>query len=142
MTGPKVIAATALGLSLSMAFAAHAATPIGRWETQAEQGQVEFYDCNGKLCGRALPNAELLKGPVLKDARNKNPALRDRPLNGLQIISDFAGGPVKWTGGAIYRPEDGNTYKGKIELVDANTLKMTGCVFEPLCKTYVWKRAQ
>ena len=142
MTAPRMIAAMALGLSLTFALSANAASPVGRWVTQAEKGQVEFFECGAKLCGRALPDAELLKGPVLKDARNKNPALRDRPLNGLQIISDFAGGPTVWSGGAIYRPEDGNTYKGKIELLDANTLKMTGCVFEPLCKTYIWKRVQ
>jgi uncharacterized protein (DUF2147 family) len=140
MTAPKLIASMTLGLSLSLAFAAQAASPIGKWQTASEKGQVEFFDCGGKLCGRALPDAELLKGPALKDSRNKNPALRERPLNGLQIISDFAGGPVAWTGGAIYRPEDGNTYKGRIELLDANTLKMTGCVIEPLCKSYVWKR--
>lgn len=125
----------------SSSVAAGAGGPVGLWLTPDDHGQVEVFACGGELCGRIVTSDQLKANPGLKDAANKDPALRGRPLKGLVMMKNFAGGPAHWTGGAIYRPQDGGTYQGTLDLVDANTLKLKGCVAAPLCRTQVWKRA-
>jgi uncharacterized protein (DUF2147 family) len=114
----------------------------GRWRSHDEDGMLEIYECGGKLCGRGMPTPEeMVAAANAKDVKNPDPALRNRPLNGIEVLQDFGGGPRVWTGGKIYRPQDGHTYNGRIELLDDNTLKLTGCVMAPLCKSIIWKRA-
>jgi uncharacterized protein (DUF2147 family) len=58
------------------------------------------------------------------------------------LISGFTADGDAWSGGKIYNPDDGKTYKAKVTPVDANTLKVRGCVFVPLCKTQTWTRVR
>lgn len=132
--------ALSVGLMAAMTGAADANNLVGRWQTPSEQGYIDLYECGSKICGRGVPTEAQKAGPDVKDVKNHDPALRNRSLNGLEILHDFAGGPTVWTGGAIYRPADGNTYSGKLELLDSSTMRMTGCVMAPLCKSYVWKK--
>ncbi len=37
-------------------------------------------------------------------------------------------GEDRWTGGEIYDPNSGNTYKGTMRLIDRNTLKLRGYI--------------
>lgn len=125
----------------SSSVAAGASSPVGIWLTPEDHGQIEVYPCGGKLCGKILISDKLRANPGLKDEANKDPALRNRPLKGLVIMTGFNGGPARWTGGAIYRPQDGGTYQGTIDLVEPVTLKLKGCVVAPICQTQTWKRA-
>lgn len=146
MTTRTAALALLTGLALAASGPSTAATPAGSpagvWLTPEDRGQVQLFDCGDRLCGRIVTSDQLRANPDLKDANNRNPALRDRPLKALTLIRDFSGGPRVWKGGSIYRPQDGGTYKGTLEMIDANTLKMTGCVAAPLCKTQVWKRVR
>jgi uncharacterized protein (DUF2147 family) len=136
------LAATLLVVSAGGTTAAPTgASPVGLWLTPDDHGQIEVFACGSKLCGRIVTSDKLRADPGLKDAANKDPALRDRPLKGLVIMTGFNGGPARWTGGAIYRPQDGGAYQGTIDLIDARTLKLKGCIVAPLCQTQVWKRA-
>jgi uncharacterized protein (DUF2147 family) len=138
----NAVPALAVVLLIGSATTAAAAPAAGQWRSQTEDGVIEIYDCGEKLCGRGMPTPEQRAAAVnLRDVKNPDPALRSRPLNGIEVLQGFAGGPKVWTGGSIYRPQDGKTYKGRIELVDDNTLKLTGCVMEPFCKSIIWKRA-
>lgn len=145
MMPPRPVVALAATLLVASAggstAASPAASPVGLWLTPDDHGQIEVFACGSKLCGRIVTSDKLRANPGLKDAANKDPALRDRPLKGLVLMKNFAGGPARWTGGAIYRPQDGGAYQGTIDLVDASTLKLKGCVVAPLCQTQVWKRA-
>ncbi len=99
-------------------------------------------ECGQALCGKIVTSDRIKFDASLPDARNKDPALRGRPLKDLQILQGFTGGPAEWKGGVVYNPEDGGTYKGSIRLVDPDTLRLTGCIFAPLCKTEVWRRVK
>jgi uncharacterized protein (DUF2147 family) len=92
------------------------------------------------LCGKVVTSDRIKADPALADTKNRNAALRARPLKDLQILQGFTGGPPQWKGGTVYNPEDGGTYKGSIKLVDPDTLRLTGCIFAPLCKTETWRR--
>jgi uncharacterized protein (DUF2147 family) len=126
---------------LALASAAQAASPAeGLWRTPGRNGEVRVYECGQALCGRLLDSDGLKENPGLADVKNKDAAQRSRPLKNLVFLQGFTGGPAEWKGGQVYNPEDGGTYKGAIRLVDPDTLKLTGCIVFPLCKTQVWKR--
>lgn len=131
-----------IGALLAAAPAPAADAAIGRWKTETRNGIVEIQRCGASICGRLVTSELLRQQPDLKDGRNQNPALRNRPLRGLLLISGFTADGDAWSGGQIYNPDDGKTYKAKVTPVDANTLKVRGCVFVPLCKTQTWTRVR
>jgi len=130
--------ATALGLS--SATAAAAAGPEGLWNTPVHHGVVEVYDCGDAICARIVTSDNLKLDPTEKDVRNKDPALRNRPLKGLTVMWDFKGGPTEWKDGHAYDPSDGGSYHGSLKLVDPDTIRLTGCIIFPLCQTQSWTR--
>lgn len=135
-----VLAAAALSAAAAPALAASPAE--GRWRTQGGRGVVDIAPCGPALCGRiAGAPAPTADNPAMTDLRNRDPARRSRPLRGLTILTGLTGGPTRWTGGTIYNPEDGNSYRSSIELSDPNTLKVKGCV-GPICRTQTWTRAR
>ena len=70
-----------------------------------------------------------------------NPALRSRPIVGLQMMRDFApAGPGRWTGGKIYDPNTGRTYDSKMSLSANGGLKVEGCV-TVICQAQAWTTA-
>lgn len=140
-----LVLTTALLLSSGAAgstAAAGATSPVGLWSTGDNHGLVEVFACGAKLCARILSSDQIKADPTLKDVNNKDPALRNRPLKGLVFMTGFAGGPPRWTDGALYRPSNGGVYHGSIELADANTLKLKGCIIAPLCASQTWTRAR
>ena len=130
------------GGAVGSAPAAGPASPVGLWKTGDSNRLVEVFTCAGKLCARILSSDEIRTDPALKDVNNKDPALRNRPLKGLVFMTGFAGGPPRWSGGSLYRPSNGGLYHGSLELADANTLKLKGCIVAPICASQTWTRAR
>jgi uncharacterized protein (DUF2147 family) len=139
-----------LAAGLVAAHQARAATtdPVfGVWLTQAKDGKVRIAPCAADpalTCGTIIwargPKGE--DGRTLTDLRNPDAALRNRPVIGMPIIWDFrrdaAGG---WTGGRIYDPAGGKTYKAKMEGGAGGTLRVAGCVLV-FCRAETWTRAE
>ena len=120
------------------------ADPTGFWLTPEGNSHIEIRACGEKLCGRLAwftePHNE--DGTPKLDEKNKNTALRTRPLLGLVMMSGFTKtGDRTWTKGRIYNPEDGQTYRSKFELKNENTLNVSGCVLI-FCKNQTWTRVK
>lgn len=115
-------------------------SPAGDWLTAGASAIVNIAPCaagDGTLCGRIV---WLWDPAAATDARNSEPALRSRPLVGLDMLAGFRPGtPGEWTGGRIYNPEDGNTYSASLKLRDATILDVRGCVMV-FCRSQVWRR--
>ena len=113
---------------------------IGLWDTG--ESHVEIYSCGELLCGRIAELDEPLDedGNEKLDENNPDPALRARPIIGMDLIAGFSrAGKRKWEDGTIYDPRDGKTYKCKMTLQRDGTLKVRGYVGIPLLgKTVVW----
>lgn len=132
-------------------------TPIkGVWQTQKEEknARIDIQDCasdGNKLCGKIIwlesptyPEEDPRAGQPKLDLNNKEPSLRDRPLMGLELLSDFTKETdVSFKDGKIYNPEDGDVYKCTLELNQEGFLEVRGFVevlfFSP-GKTQLWKR--
>jgi uncharacterized protein (DUF2147 family) len=137
----KSLFAAATIAALFAAGHAFAASPAeGLWRTPTNNGEVLISDCGGALCGKITTSDRIKADPALTDSKNRDASLRSRPLKDLPMLQGFTGGPSEWKGGKVYNPEDGGTYSGSIKLVDNDTLKLTGCIVWPACKTQTWKR--
>ena len=134
---------------------AEADAVVGTWLTEAgEKGgraYVQVARQGDRLVGRIVrleePDFEAghpRAGKPKVDLENPDPKLRERPIVGLQILQGFTyAGDGKWTGGTIYDPANGKTYKAQITLNDRNTLALRGYIGIPaLGRTTTWKRVQ
>jgi uncharacterized protein (DUF2147 family) len=117
---------------------------LGVWATEEEKSHVEIYVCGDQLCGRIVRLKEPLndEGTEKLDIFNEDESLRARAIVGLELFTAFVPtGEGKWKKGRIYNPEDGKTYKCKMELDGADTLRVRGFVgISILGKTQIWTR--
>ena len=134
------LAVLTLAVALAGAGVASAASIEGRWRTPTNNAEVEIVSCGAARCGTVVTSDHLKADPAAKDVRNKDAALRGRAIKGLTFLTGFTGGPTEWKGGKVYDPDSGNTYQGTITVVDADHLKLRGCIVYPLCKTQMWTR--
>ncbi len=132
-------------LMLMPAVAAHAQqSPIGRWKTfdaGTPKGIVEIYQArDGSIAGKVVQVLDLKEGPnplcvACRGADRNKPIVGMVTLRGLK--PDGKGG---WHGGRVLDPENGKTYKAKLELLDTGRkLGMSGCIGF-LCRQQVWVR--
>jgi uncharacterized protein (DUF2147 family) len=103
---------------------AEAADPRGIWLVDG-QVAVELFGCNEGLCGRivGLTEPRDRTGQPKHDVRNPDPALRQRPLCGLGVLSGLKpAGPDSWEGGHFYNPQDGHRYSANVRMQSADRL--------------------
>ena len=136
-----------LVLLAAMLAPAQSQTPAGVWLHANKRIQVAIAPCGDRLCGKIVwfkwPNDA--QGVPLVDLRNKNPALRTRPLLGLTVLRDLrrAGGERAWEGGKIYNPDDGVDYRAQMSIQDDGTLRVRAYVLLPaLGETLIWSRVR
>ena len=68
--------------------------------------------------------------------------MRERLLTGLELFRGFSyDGDGRWTGGTIYDPNSGKTYRCIITWLDKDTLKVRGYIGVPMLgRTETWSR--
>jgi uncharacterized protein (DUF2147 family) len=85
----------------------------------------------------------VLKGPAsgrAVDRNNPDPKLRNRPVEGLTILSGFTDAGSDWRG-RIYDPNSGKTYKSVLKREADGRLKVQGCIAF-FCRTQRWTAAR
>lgn len=154
--GRSWIAAALLLASTAVAMAQERPLePIeGVWRTLLHS-QVTIALCPEGFCGTlskiVVPSegltpeeyAAALAMPVesFTDMRNPDPALRGRPMLGLQILSLVPGSKPNIYDGTIYNPEDGNSYSGYVEMLGPDLIRLNGCVlYNIICRGEEWVR--
>jgi uncharacterized protein (DUF2147 family) len=133
-----------LGLMAGPVGADHHSVVEGVWVNGDGDGWIELAIRDDELTGTIVgsPDDPEHRNPSRLDTENPDPALRSRPVRGLVIMTGFRyEGDGEWTGGRIYDPNSGNTYKGTIRVQDADTLKLRGYVgISLLGRTDTWTR--
>lgn len=122
----------------------HAAEPgpNGVWLTEKGDARVQVSRCGANLCGKVVWLKEPIDpatGKAQVDDKNRNAALRNRPILGLQLfIGMRTVGPNAWSG-QIYNADDGQIYDSKVTQNGPDRLEVRGCV-GPLCGGETWTK--
>jgi uncharacterized protein (DUF2147 family) len=114
---------------LSASGQASSASPLGLW--QAKDGaKIRIEPCGQNLCGfisQTNPSHDPVTGQMVKDKNNADPAKRNRPLVGVQVlISMQPNGASKWSG-QVYNDDNGRTYSGHLIELGPSSIKIEGC---------------
>ena len=133
MTGKYFLQSLAAGLFalvIVVTGPAYAASPVGVWLRDTGSSKIEIYRCGSRLCGKIVwlrePNDA--DGNPRTDVENPDPALRDQPLIGLQVILNMVqSGDNKWEG-EVYKSDDGRIFSGNMRMSDDDTIALAGCV--------------
>lgn len=121
----------------------------GVWISEDGRGHIEIRKENGEFCGKIVwlsepdyPADDPEPGKPRHDRNNPDPAKQARPILGLQVLEGFRyDGDGKWSGGTIYDPDNGKTYKCKMTMENADTLKVRGFIgVSVIGRTAVWTR--
>jgi uncharacterized protein (DUF2147 family) len=144
-------------LAAAPLFAADSDAVVGVWATDPDddggQAHIEIYANGDRYDGKIvwleepvyLPGDEHGEaGQEKVDTENPDPALQSRPIIGMVLMEGFLfDGKGTWANGTIYDANDGKTYKCKIRLENADTLKVRGYIgFSMLGRTEVWTRVK
>ena len=121
-------------------------SPVGRWKTIDDatgkvKSVVEIQQSrDGSFAGRVVEILDTKDGPNPACDKCKG-KLKDKPIKGMTILWGLkADGKDKWSGGHVLDPENGKTYKSKLELLDGGSkLGMSGCIAF-ICRQQVWVR--
>jgi uncharacterized protein (DUF2147 family) len=112
---------------------------LGNWLTEPRDGIIAITrSADGLYEGRIIGG----NAPQRLDARNPDPARRSLLLLGQVILTGMRyGGEGVWTGGRIYDPDSGRTYRCRIELRGDAQLQVRGYIgFALLGRTQLWTR--
>jgi uncharacterized protein (DUF2147 family) len=110
----------------------------GIWRHPDTGSLIQIYSCGGGICAKVVSTVD----PNLKDVKNPDPALRDRPVAGLVIWQHpKESGDLQWIGSA-YNTADGGTYYGTMLLTSPATLAVSSCNLSVmLCADQVWTKS-
>jgi uncharacterized protein (DUF2147 family) len=115
----------------------------GFWLSGNGDGWIEMRIEGSTLSGTIVGSPNDIDGaPPRLDVENPDPALQTRKLLGLKLLQGFRyAGKERWTGGTVYDPTSGKTYKGTVTLIDHNTLKLRGYIGISLFgRNVIWSR--
>ena len=118
---------------------------LGVWEIFDGETHFEVTkDKNNLYHGKIIWLKEPLnkKGKPKLDVENSDENLRNRPLIGIDFLSNFQYvGNNKWKKGTLYGFKRGKTLEPKLSLIDINTMKVEAEIFF-FTKTFEWKRVK
>ena len=127
----------AILLTSTTAFAAVPGAVTGVWKTEGGDSQLELFKCADKMCGKIVwlkvpKYIDSNDGPVgttKVDRKCSDPAQRNRPIIGLQVMKGLtAKDGNRWDNGICYDPETGKSYKCKMRLTAPDRLEMRGYI--------------
>jgi uncharacterized protein (DUF2147 family) len=128
----KLLPRAAAILSLfaaAIAASAQSGGLLGDWKTKAGS-IVRVERCGEQVCMRLVQ--VINTGGDTTDSHNPDPALRGRPLCGLEIGSGFKlTDPGHGVDGTLYDPKSGRTYRGNIT-AEGGALRLRGYIGIPL----------
>lgn len=138
-------AATLLFTPISL-FAQSAGDKIlGIWLSEDKDGKIEIYKSGNKYYGKLIWGKTMFEADgktSRKDDKNADAKLRNRNLKDLVILADFTYDDGEYSGGEIYDPKSGKTYRCNMKL-EGEKLDIRGYVgISWFGRTSVWTRAQ
>ncbi|TYP91835.1 uncharacterized protein (DUF2147 family) [Sphingobacterium allocomposti] len=136
----KSLMTTCCALLVSIfAFAQNADPILGKWQNPSGEGKIEIYKKGDKYFGKLY----WIKDANKKDEKNPDAKLRNRKIQGLEILSGFTRDGQNYSGGQIYDPKSGKTYSCKMTVKGPDKLDIRGYLGVSLLgRTETWKRIE
>jgi uncharacterized protein (DUF2147 family) len=116
-----------------------AALILGNWLTEPRDGIIQIsIASDGSYQGKIVGG----NNPQRQDPHNPDPARRSQLLLGQTIFQGMKyDGEGRWSGGTIYDPDSGRTYKCRLERLDQDRLQVRGFIgFALLGRSQLWMR--
>ncbi len=119
--------------AMSLSAQTHKADDIlGTWLNQEATGKITIYKEGDKYFGKLVwlrTPLDSVTGLPRTDKENPDVKLKSNPLIGLVNLKNFVfDGKDEWSGGTIYDPKNGKTYKCYIQFDTPSRLKIRGYV--------------
>ncbi|WP_336969564.1 DUF2147 domain-containing protein [Sphingobium aromaticiconvertens] len=106
---------------------------IGQWINPRGSVVVTTGACSDKLCGWV----SWASSKALADAREGGVP----KLLGTELLQDYRETKTNHWSGRVYVPDMGKTYYSTIEQLDADRLKISGCILGGwICRSQIWRR--
>lgn len=123
---------------------AQADTPVGLWrshddDTKAPKALIRITEQGGALTGRI---EKILTDKADAVCEKCTDARKDKPVQGMTILSGLKKDGEEWSGGEILDPNNGKVYKARLKLADAGRkLDVRGFIgIAALGRTQTWVR--
>ena len=142
---PALGALAAIFVAAGVPSYAFAADPSGIWAKEDGAAKMEVKKCGRGICSKIvwLKNPEDSRGRPLRDARNENTSMRDRPIIGLPLFANMVAIDSSTWQGSVYNPEEGKIYTDvKVTLASRNQIVLKGCKAWLLCGEKYWTRSK
>lgn len=111
----------------------------GKWLTEGGEGIIEIVERpDGRFDGLIIGGDDIDR----PDSRNPDPRKRVQVLRGGIILEGLRyDGHDRWSGGTIYDPESGHTYRCHIDLTAPDTIRLRGFIgISILGRSQTWTR--
>ena len=119
---------------------------VGVWLTGSGKAHVKIDKVGNYYFGRVVWLKEPLNdlGKPKLDKNNEDVTKRNKAIMGMQLLGGFEWkNDNLWDNGNIYDPENGKTYKCKIDLENLSTMNVRGFIGISLFgRTDIWKRVK
>ncbi len=119
---------------------------VGVWVTGSGKAHVKIDKVGNYYFGRVVWLKEPLNelGKPKLDKNNEDVTKRNKAIMGMQLVGGFEWkNDNLWENGNIYDPENGKTYKCKIDLENLNTMNVRGFIgISIFGRTDIWKRVK
>ena len=119
---------------------------VGVWVTGSGKAHVKIDKVGNYYFGRVVWLKEPLNelGKPKLDKNNEDVTKRNKAIMGMQLVGGFEWkNDNLWETGNIYDPENGKTYKCKIDLENLNTMNVRGFIgISIFGRTDIWKRVK
>jgi uncharacterized protein (DUF2147 family) len=142
---PALGALAAIFVAAGVPSYASAADPSGIWAKEDGSAKMEVKKCGRGICSKIvwLRSPEDSRGRPLRDARNENTSMRDRPIMGLPLFINMVAIDSSSWQGSVYNPEEGKIYNDvKVTLASRNQIVLKGCKAWLLCGEKMWTRSK
>jgi len=104
----------------------------GLWKNPIGSAIIAVAPCGKALCGKVVWASERGQREVAKTTSN---------VVGTTVLTDVKPRGKGWAG-KLFIPDDNIHVSAKLQLLNDNQLKLTGCALGLFCRSQIWTRTQ
>ena len=129
---------------ITLSFTLNGQSIIGQWETyddktKEKKAVIEIYQTDNLYFGKIVKSFKGEKNALCENCKGIN---KNKPIIGLVVIENIKKDGNKFNGGTVLDPDNGETYKCNLKLIN-NKLEVRGYLgFSLFGRTQYWVRKE